>query len=113
MKTLSLSFIGEDMETVTTADFYEASYYILNECSIETIQCTKVNGKVSCHFTFEGENLGPLQVAYFRGNAEVNLLQFRRAYGQINSYAYEAKKKQRKEERLQEIESQAAAGGEV
>ena len=113
MKMASLSLIGEDMETVTTADFYEASYYILNECSVQTIQCTKVNGKVSCHFTFEGANLGPLQVAYFRGNAEVNLLQFRRAYGQINSYAYEAKKKQRNQERLQEIESQAAAGGEL
>ncbi len=101
------------MESVTTADLYEASYYIINECSIQTIQCTKVNGKVSCHFTFEGANLGPLQVAYFRGEVEVNLLQFRRAYSQINSYAYEAKKKQRKEERLKEIESQAAAGGEV
>ena len=97
------------METVTTADFYEASYYILNECSIETIQCTKVNGRVSCHFTFLGGNLGPLQVAYFRGNAEVNLLQFRRAYGQINSYAYEAKKKQRKEDRLQEIEGEESS----
>ena len=104
------------METVTTADFYEASYYILNECSIQTIQCTKVNGRVSCHFTFEGENLGPLQVAYFRGNAEVNLLQFRRAYGQINSYAYEAKKKQRKEEHREEIageEPSFSEGGDV
>ena len=81
------------MESITTADFYEASYYLVNNCSIESIQCLPVNGRTACQFSFTGEHLGGLQINYFQGNAEVNLLQFRRAYGQINSYAYEAKKK--------------------
>ncbi|MCD6122957.1 MAG: hypothetical protein J7K04_14060 [Spirochaetales bacterium] len=90
------------MESITTSDFYEAAYYLLNHYSINTIQCLLVNGKVTCQFIFEGENPGPVQLSYFQGKAEVNLLQFRRAYGQVNSYAYEAKKKWKQQQR-QEI----------
>ena len=96
------------MESITTSDFYEASYYLLNQCSVQTIQCIPINGRTACKFTFEGDNLGPLQITYFQGRAEVNLLQFRRAYGQVNSYAYEAKKRWKQEQR-----QEAGNGGEV
>ena len=71
------------MESVSTSDFYEATWYLLNNCTVRTIQCLPVNGKVGCTLTFEGEKLPSLQIDYFQGRAEVNLLQFRRAYGQV------------------------------
>lgn len=92
------------MDNITTSDFYEATYYLLNNCTVQSIQCLPVNGKVGCALTFEGEKLPSLQIDYFQGRAEVNLLQFRRAYGQVNSYAYEAKKKWRQEQRRKEDE---------
>jgi hypothetical protein len=86
------------MENISTADFYEACYYLLSGCSITTISCKKINGKLTCSFSFEGEHLPARQIDYFQGRAEVNLLQFRRAYAQVNSYAYQAKRKWEKEE---------------
>lgn len=85
------------METVSTADFYEACYYLLKGCQITTICCEKVNNKPTCTFVFEGDNLAAHQITYFQGKAEVNLLEFRRAYGQVNSYAHQAKKKYEKQ----------------
>ena len=102
------------MESIGTSDFYEAAWYILSGCRIRTIVCTEVNEKISCRFTVTGENLGPLQVAYFQGEARVNLLEFRRVYGQINSWSHEAKKKYRNEERHKEEKKRhQEAGGEV
>ena len=86
------------MESVSTADFYEACYYLLNGCSITTIRCEKVNGKPTCSFEFEGEDLAAHQITYFQGKAKVNLLEFRRAYGQVNSYAHQAKNKWSRQE---------------
>ncbi len=86
------------MENVSTTDFYEACYYLLKGCQITTIACEKVNNKPTCTFFFEGENLPAHQITYFQGKAEVNLLEFRRAYGQINSYTHHAKSKWMKQE---------------
>jgi len=100
------------MESIGTSDYYEAAWYLLSGCRIRTIVCTEVNGKVMSRFTFTGANLGPLQVAYFQGEARVNLLEFRRVYGQIKTWTHEAKKKYRKEEReKEEREKRYEAGG--
>ncbi len=84
---------------VQTTDLYEASYYLLNGCFIDTIQCLPVNGKNLSQFSFEGPDLTKLQLSWFQGNAEVNLLEFRRAYSQINSFSYDAKKKWKQQRR--------------
>ena len=82
---------------IQTTDLYEASYYLLEGCSIDCIQCLVVNGKALSQFSFGGRNLPRLQLNWFQGTAEVNLLKFRRAYSQINLFSYEAKKKWKQE----------------
>jgi hypothetical protein len=79
--------------TVTTTDLYESVYYYLNSCELIEITGVKVNGKIACELTFARPNIGSLQVAYLQGKAEVNLLEFRRAFGQINAWVHTAKKK--------------------
>jgi hypothetical protein len=79
--------------TVTTTDLYEAVYYYLNSCELIEITGVKVNGKVACELTFARSNIGELQVGYLQGKAEVNLLEFRRAFGHINAWVHTAKKK--------------------
>jgi hypothetical protein len=79
--------------TVTTTDLYESVYYYLNACELIEITGVKVNGKVACELTFARPNIGSLQIAYLQGKAEVNLLDFRRAFGHINAWVHTAKKK--------------------
>ncbi len=75
-----------------TTDLYEATYYYLNACELVEIAGTRVNGKVTCELTFSKPDISELQLAYLRGNATVNILHFRRAYGQIAAWVAKAKK---------------------
>ena len=84
---------------VTTTDLYEASYYLLNGCNINCIACLPVNGKDLSQFTFIGEQLPELQLKYFQGEAEVNLIKFRRTYAQVNAFSYDARKKWRQQQK--------------
>jgi len=79
--------------TVTTTDLYESVYYYLNGCELMEIAGVKVNGKIACELTFAKPDIGQLQVRYLQGKAEVNLLEFRRAFGHINAWVHTAKKK--------------------
>jgi len=79
--------------TVTTTDLYEATYYYLNSAELIEITGVKVNGKVACELTFARPNIGSFQVTYLQGKAEVNLLEFRRAFGHIHAWVHTAKKK--------------------
>ena len=81
------------VETVTTTDLYESTYYLLTGCELEGIEGMRVNGKITCRLSFRSPKIPQLQMDYFQGGAEVNLLQFRRAYGQINALVRSAKKK--------------------
>jgi len=76
----------------TTTDLYEATYYYLNACELIEIAGTKVNGKITCELTFSKPAISELQLTYLRGNATVNILHFRRAYGQIAAWVAKAKK---------------------
>ena len=80
-------------QTITTTDLYESVYYYLNGCELIEITGVKVNGKVACELSFSKPNIGQLQVTYLQGKAEVNLLEFRRAFGHINAWVHTAKKK--------------------
>ena len=96
-------------ESVTTADLYEGTYYLLGGCELEGIEATRLNGSICCKLTFRGERLAALQQEYFGGGATVPLFAFRRAFGQINALVYTAKKKARGRLRRE----QATAGGEA
>jgi len=75
-----------------TTDLYESTYFYLNGCELIEITGTKVNGKVTCELTFSKPNISQLQLTYLQGKATVNILQFRRAYGQIAAWVMKAKK---------------------
>ena len=81
------------MQQITTHDLYEACYYLLNNCSILAVEGQEVNGKIACLISFEGEAIEKLQLEYYQSTAVVNLFEFRRAYSQISSFIYNAKKK--------------------
>jgi hypothetical protein len=88
---------GERIMTVETTDLYEASFYLCNGCTIETIQGMPVNNDVACKFIIAGSKITDLQLLYFQGKASINLFMFRRAYSQVNSYIKQAKKRLKKE----------------
>jgi len=88
--------------SVTTADLYEGTYYLLGGCELEAIEAAKLNGSISCSLTFRGERLAALQKEYFAGTATVPLFAFRRAFCRINALVWTAKKKARA--RLQQDE---------
>jgi len=85
------------LETITTQDLYECTYYLNNNCEIVAVEGVKLSGQVTCQFVISGKNLAELQAAYFQGNALINLFHFRRKYTQLMSYVSEAKKKAKKE----------------
>jgi len=80
-------------ETVSTTDLYESTFYLLGGCELLGIEAQRMDGGITCRLTFRGEKLAALQSEYFAGRAQVALLPFRRAYGQVNALVYSAKKK--------------------
>lgn len=83
-------------EQTATRDLYEAVWYYLNGCRIETIQCLEVAAKKpQCFFTFHGANVTALQLAYVRQEATVNVWQFRKAYAELTDLVADAKKRYR------------------
>jgi hypothetical protein len=68
------------MQTLTTADYYEAGYYICLGFTVQKVEIVKEDRKPVGKFTFTGEGLTQAQIDYFNGLAVVNLLSFRRAY---------------------------------
>ena len=86
------------VETIIVTDLYEGAYYWLNKTEITSITCEKVNGKVTCKLTFSGPRIAELQYNFFKNNCLVNLYDFRRAYTQLNSYVFDAKRKYKQEQ---------------
>jgi hypothetical protein len=80
-------------EQVSTTDLYESTFYLLGGCELVSIEAQRVDGSITCRLTFKGEKLDQLQLEYFAGKAKVPLFGFRRAFGQVNSLVYSAKKR--------------------
>ncbi len=78
---------------VSTCDLYEGAYYLSRGCELVSIAGKKINGKVSCEITFARPGITELQINYFKGGAEVNLLSFRRAFGQLHAWVHREKKR--------------------
>jgi hypothetical protein len=80
------------METTQVTDLYQASFLLVNGCTIEGIECIPMGGNVGCRIAFSGEGLDELTQAWFDKQAAANLWAFRSAYNQINSWMSQAKK---------------------
>lgn len=85
------------MDQLSTCDLYEAGYYLLNRCTLEGVETTDLEGKLSCRLILKGANTGELQTTYFHGKAEVNLFDFRRMYSHLNKVMTQAKKEYKKQ----------------
>jgi len=78
---------------VSTSDLYESAYYLSKACELVSITGRKLNGKVTCELTFAKPGITEIQISYFKGGAEVNLLSFRRFFGQIHALVHREKKR--------------------
>ncbi len=85
---------------IRTSDLYEAAYYLTKGVTPHLVTCRLLAGNVTkdiiCDFYFEGEVIPHLQSDFLRSEAVVNLVLFRRCYGEINNYANNAKRDYRK-----------------
>ena len=86
------------MDQLSTCDLYEAGYYLLNDCTLESVEINELEKKLSCRLILSGNNTGELQATYFHGKAEVNLFDFRRMYSNLNRIIAKSKKEYKKEE---------------
>lgn len=80
------------MNTVSTCDLYEASYYLSNLCILERVKTINVGKKLVCEMFFKGEGIYDLRDTCLKGNATVNLSTFRTAYSKLLQETYFAKK---------------------
>jgi len=78
---------------VSTNDFYEAAYYLLNGCEVVDIEGLKAGSRIMCRCILTGENISELQLNYLNGKAEANILSLRRMVGQVSAWVHTAKKK--------------------
>jgi hypothetical protein len=81
------------MQEVTSTDLYEVACYLANGCELVAVEGEAINNQFTCHFTVAGKHLFELQFAWFKGQAMVNVLHFRRAYLHAVNYVNEARKK--------------------
>ena len=81
------------METASTRDFYEASFYLLSGATLEAIEVVSRAGALESHFVFTHPELPRLQREYLAAEAVVNLYAFRRAYTQVQSYALDSRRR--------------------
>jgi hypothetical protein len=78
---------------VSTTDLYEGAYYLTKGSELVAIAGRKSNGKVTCELTFAKPGITELQINYFKGGAEINLLSFRRFFGQLHAWVHKEKKR--------------------
>ena len=78
---------------VSTSDFHEAAYYILNGCELTDVSGRRVNGKIICDLTLKGDEISRLRLTYLNGEAEANILNLRRMVGQVQAWANSSRKK--------------------
>jgi len=94
---------------VSTNDFYEVAYYLLNGCEVLDIEGVKVGSRIMCSCILTGDNISELQIAYLNGRAEANILSLRRMVGQVSAWVHNAKKKYKNQISQQSSETGAAS----
>jgi hypothetical protein len=78
---------------VSTTCIYEGAWYLTKGAELVSIVGRRVNGKVTCELTFAKPGITELQIIYYKGGAEVNLLSFRRVFGQLHAWVHKEKKR--------------------
>lgn len=84
------------MEPIRTSDFYEAAYYLSEGFPPESIACRRLNKELLCDFYYSDPGLEEFQINFFLGKAQVNLLSFRRSYGELASQVSKIKREYKK-----------------
>ena len=95
---------------VTTTDLYESAYYLIKGAELVEIESRTVNGRISCELTFAKPNIIQLQIDYYQGKAEANLIELRRVFGQLHAWVHTAKKKFKNKLKTQEEYAQEQGG---
>jgi hypothetical protein len=87
-----------ETKIIITYDIYEATYYLLNKCSVEKVEVMEENNDLVCKFVVSGEEILNLQKNFFQSEAFVNVNDFRRCYSRLINLLTVAKRdfKQRK-----------------
>jgi len=80
-------------ERVITTDLYEGAYYLCRGAQLANVAGKKWNGKIACELTFSSPQMAELQISFFKGEALVNLLTFRRMFGQVHALTYKEKRR--------------------
>jgi hypothetical protein len=93
------------MPSVSVTDLYEAAYLILSGCSLDEVTCIPVSESLSCRLVFSGPGVESAERIFQTRQATVNLEDFRRAYGQVNSLVHQAKKAFDRERRVMRREA--------
>jgi len=84
------------MNIVSTSDLYEASYYLINGCTLEGVETLQLGSKTVCQMSFKGQEIYNLREVYLRGESTVNLTSFRTAYSKLLQTTYFVKKEHSK-----------------
>jgi hypothetical protein len=87
---------GEKMNIVSTCDLYEASYYLINQCTLEGVETLQLGKKPTCKLFFKGENIYELRDIFLSGDSIASLTNFKEAYSKLLQVTYFAKKEHNK-----------------
>jgi hypothetical protein len=95
------------IHSITTTDLYEVSFLLCNyNFCVEHVQVIPQNKAEICQFTLTGDDRLPqAQLAYFNNEAEVKVLDFRRALHKVNTMIGMAKKNYKQAKR-QEVSNE-------
>lgn len=83
-----------EREQVEVMDLYLAAYCLVRGCRIEEVKCIRTERKATCSLMIGGEGrvLRTAMEEFFTSTAQVNLLEFRHAYNQVNGAMHQAKR---------------------
>ena len=84
--------ISHPEQPVIVTDLYEAAWLLMSGCTLDEVSCIPLSDSLSCRLYFSGERLAWAKTAFRERMAQVNLHDFRQAYGQVNGYVHLAKK---------------------
>ena len=80
---------------ISTTDLYEACFYLMQGFKIEKVEIVNQNRKEMGKFILSGEGIQKAQLVYLNGEANVNIMDFRRTYNQLTTLVGQAKRELR------------------
>jgi hypothetical protein len=80
---------------INTTDLYEAAFYLIEGFKLEKVEIVNQNRKEMGKFILSGEGIQKAQLVYLNGEADVNIMDFRRTYNQLTTLVGQAKRELR------------------